>query len=90
MKKQDTFSEAAGEAVMRGAASFVRVQGFTPTDEQYEALTAQMRIAAREALPKALEDAREALAANMDSVAAATFESSMRLAGIEAAKAVLT
>ncbi len=79
------FASQAADTAMRAAADYVRRNGLTVTD--YDQATAALRQVVKARLGQALDDARDALDAHMGAaIAQATFDASMRLAGIEAAK----
>ncbi len=74
---------------LSGALAYFRKEGRMPTEAEAPALEAAFKEELDTTLPGALDDAKEALAANMTDVAVATFAASLRLAGIRAAKRVL-
>lgn len=81
-------ASAATHMAIRGAAAYVRAHKITPTEAQAPALEEAIKRELDAALPVALDDAREAVEARMESLAVATFATSMRLAGIRAAASV--
>ena len=74
----------AAETAMRGAATYFKSKGINVTDYGMASAILQRHTKAR--LPEALEDARQAIDANMGEVAEMTFRASMQLAGFDAAK----
>ena len=83
----DKFIDEAANTAIKGAVDYIKANrpGYdivANADPIIEAIRKRLKAD----LPKALDDAREAIEANMAGYASATFLSSMRLAGIEAAK----
>lgn len=81
-----TLGTIAADTAMKAAVEYLIRTGNPYRD--YEALAAELRLGVVAAMPGALDDAKEAIEAGMSSMAQATFITSMRLAGIEAAKKV--
>ncbi len=84
--KIDQLASSAANYAMQAAALYLRQVEYTISD--YDAVIAVLRRHVKEALPAALDDVREALAAHTTQVAMETFFASMRLAGIAAAKEI--
>ena len=74
---------AMAEVAMRAAAEYLARHSLTADPV---ALTECLKAHLKAALPIALADAKRALDARMEAVALQTFEASLALAGIEAAK----
>lgn len=90
MQNLETFARKAADLMMRGAADLLRSRSLTADDVDLDAILAEIRRRAPAALDAALVDAKAALELpGMAAVADVTFSSTMRLAGINAAKAVL-
>ena len=81
----DTLGQKAAEAAMRGAAEYIRANNLR-SNANLERITELIKLKAKAALPQALEDAKEALEANMGRLAEQTFMASMVLAGVNAVK----
>ncbi len=78
------------EIMMRGAAEFIRVRGLRAADVDCARICEEIRKRAPAAIAEALRDAGAALELpGMELIAEATFASTFRLAGIDAAKAVI-
>ena len=87
----DALGQKAAEVMMRGAADYLAAQHLKPSSEQVEKITEEMRARSRAALAEALKHARQALKVpSMEQVAEATFLLTMKQAGIDAVKAVLS
>ena len=85
MSKIDSLAKAGCEIAMRAAAKYVQENKLAPDLEQ---LVSALKQHINDALPVALQDAREALECRMDAIAERTFAASMVVAGIKAAKEV--
>lgn len=85
----DSLGSRAAEMAMQGAADYIRRQGLTSAQIDVDALIKALKRIAPAAALRAMDDAREAWAANMPQVAQATFAATMMAAGIEAAKEIL-
>jgi len=85
----EVLATKAAHVMMRGAVQFLRSKGIASESVDLDALVVELRSRSAPALDVALRDAKDALAAGMDRVAEATFVSTMALAGMEAAKAVV-
>jgi hypothetical protein len=83
----DLFGKTAANTAMQAAVDFIKVNGLKGRVD-LDAVVAELRRQIATALPAALDEARAAFDARMDSAATATFMASMRLAGINAVKAV--
>ena len=81
-------TQRAMEDIASGAIEYLRKQGKLDLAkaDRYAGLSAEMTKLAKAAILKAYDDARDAFEAGMEQTGAATFASSMILAGIEAAK----
>jgi hypothetical protein len=87
MTTLDTLATTAAEIAMRGFADYIAdciSQGFEVVD--YEAACEILKRHVKERLPEALDDAKEAFDAHMDTIGCETFAASLRRAGIDAAK----
>lgn len=82
----DQFGRAAADIAMCAAADYVNRKG---GKVDVDALIMALRRTTKEALGPALDDAKEAYAANMPQMAEATFKLSMASAGLKAAQEVL-
>lgn len=85
----DRLGTVAANATMTGAAEYIRSKNLSSSQVDLDRLTDECRKAAKAALGQALADAKEALECGMGAAAEATFLASMKLAGIQAAKAVV-
>jgi hypothetical protein len=86
----DLLGNQAAQMMMRGAVDFLRAKGITADRVDLDALVAELRARSARAVDEAMRDARDALAVpGMERIAEATFATTMRLHGIEAAKAVV-
>lgn len=86
MTSIDSLGRLASDVAMRAFVDYARRQRKT---FDLDVAIATLRRVCRERVHEALADAREALDCGMGAAAEATFVSSMRLAGIDAAKEVL-
>jgi hypothetical protein len=78
---------AAAKMTMKGAADYLATHKLAIVDDAaYDTAAAELRIACHAAFDEAFGDAKAAIDANMTKVAAATFNATMRLAGITTAK----
>ncbi len=84
--KSQTLAEAALGAAFRGAHEYLAKHKLTA---DVDALSARVRSCVKQDISSALDDAREAINAHMETAAMMTFQASMVLAGIRAAKDVL-
>lgn len=82
----DTLADLTAVTTMRAAGQYFGTIGYDVSD--YAAASAVVKRHAKEALPAALADAKEALDAGMTEAAIATLTASMRIAGIKAAKEI--
>jgi hypothetical protein len=91
MQRIETLATKAAELMMRGAVEFIHSRGIQTADVDLDALIIELRSRSAGALDIAIRDAKEALDASpaMEQIAEVTFASTMRLAGIESAKAVI-
>lgn len=90
MQNIETLGVKAADIMMRGAVEFIRSRGLNPADVDLDAIVRELRSRSRAAVDEALADAKVALEnPAMDKVAEMTFAATMKLAGIEAAKAVI-
>lgn len=88
MNATDALANRAGEIAMRAAADYIRrTAPGANIDHDYAA--DRIRFHCSEAFPQALNDAKEAIEANMADVAVQTFAASIRLAGINAAREII-
>ena len=86
----DALGTQAANMVMQGAVDVLRQRGLTTSDIDADALCSMLRERAKVAIHEALGEAREAFEANMGQVGVATFNASMRLAGVRATSDFLT
>ena len=89
MENMDKLTGIMLDEIMKGAADYATRKGIKMTNEQITNTTNQMRKIAIDAMKTALADAKEAFDAHMDQIAIQTAMATMRLAGINAAKAVV-
>lgn len=80
----DQLGTIAANVAMKAFAEYVKAHNLKVLD--YDAATACLRSWCRIMLPRALDDAKEALDCGMTQIAEATFKATMAQAGIEAAK----
>lgn len=84
-----TLGIKAAELAMHGAVNWMRSNGHAKADKAtLDRLVVVLREKTKAALSTALDDARNALACNMGTVAEYTFSASMTLAGIASAKEI--
>lgn len=84
MSTLDRFANNAAETAMQAAAKYLQVHDVADVDA--EAACKILREEMRKHWSDALDDARDALEANMFDIAEATFAASMRAIGVSAAK----
>lgn len=90
MQNLETLGTKAAEVMMRGAVHFIRARGIATADVDIDALVRELRARSAAAVDEAMRDAKAALAVpGMERIAEATFATTMQLAGIQAAKAVI-
>lgn len=82
-------SIAAHES-MKSAVAYFKSVGHVVAESDIDATCEVIKRHCKEAVGKALEDVRQAMECNMGQVAQATFLASFRLAGINAAKEIVT
>jgi hypothetical protein len=81
-----SLANAAAKIAMTAAADVLALRGVTEPD--IDALTYALRAQVKADIGQALNDAKEALEANMGAAAEATFAASMRISGIRAVETV--
>jgi hypothetical protein len=87
-KTVEELGAAVAELMMQAAARWLRRQGIRPSDQQCEAVCAELKQRAPGAVEEGLRDARQATEAGLTAWAASTFATSLELAGTRAAEAV--
>lgn len=88
-KECDTLGLLANQAIEAAATGlrhYLNNRGHKVADDQWGPLTDVLKRHVKEALGEALDDAKEAIRANMPQVAEATFRSSLVVAGANAGK----
>ena len=88
MRMIDMLGDSAANNVIKGAADYIRSHNLTPSDAQLRSLMDDLKVRCHAALDVALNDAKRALDAGMSGAAIATFNATMRAAGIEGAKSM--
>ena len=83
-RSPEELGSVAANITMNASADYIHRNNLTVTD--YKVAADVIRDFCKEALFPALDDAKEALETGMGQIAEATFQASMRMAGIEAAK----
>jgi hypothetical protein len=83
----NSLGQMAGDIAARAAIKYLEIHGKL-TPDVADRLAEPLSRHARQALPEALADAKEALNCGMVDVAKETFAASMVLAGINAAKEI--
>ena len=83
----EALAQVAHDYATAGAADYFRARGHTPTD--FDAVTAALADHVRGSIDEAMADARDAFAVGMTDVGCQLFATTMRLAGIRAAKEVM-
>ena len=87
MKSLDTLVTRARDISMNAFLSYLKTHDVDASTLNIFAVSAAMKKAVKARIHGAMDDARDALDANMgEQIAMATFGASMKLAGIEAAK----
>jgi hypothetical protein len=90
MDRIEEFGKAAGKQITIGALDYFQAHGkIEARDWSMDTLSAELKAAAARGLTAALAEAKEALDCRMGAMATTTFGLSMRILGIEAAKATL-
>jgi len=86
-RSPEALGTVAANITMNASADYIRRNNLTVTD--YETTANVIRDYCKRAVLEALEDAKEALETGMDHVAEATFQATMKMAGIEAVKKLI-
>jgi hypothetical protein len=84
----EKLTRATVDCMKTGAGEYVVAHQIEPTEAQLYRLYTEMADRATAAMEEGLRDFNKAMSANMTQVAVATFAATMKLAGIDAAKAV--
>jgi hypothetical protein len=85
----DTISDILWDVVARGVSDYMTAHHLTPTEDQINAIDAEIRATIGATLTEARNDAADAYVCGMTDIAAMTMGASFKFCGIKAAKKIM-